>query len=358
MNLSITKKILFGFLIICMLAVMGNLTMLMKFGNLDTAMQSMSESQTVLLTVNRMEENLRRQKKLVQDFSEMSDSASYNRFVESAHMFNELIAFFRFQSFAADNEIRGNLNKLVSDYNDFVTRFTSVVFTPAEDRKPLKLKEMRLILEKVDRNLENLKNLLETRVDDKVKEAARATRLMSRIVFISLFLICGFTVLFCAWVARSFVGPFRRLLLGTREIGQGNFDTVIDVGDADEEIQELVDAFQEMSRKLKKYRDNLIETERLNAVNLIATSVSHEVNNPLMIISGTAEYVRTVKSGTDDDLKEKMKTIVDEVQRISIITRKLARIKQMILEDYHLEENRNATQSGLLDINKSAKDER
>jgi signal transduction histidine kinase len=128
------------------------------------------------------------------------------------------------------------------------------------------------------------------------------------------------------------------------------------VSKADEEVIELIEAVQEMARQLKKYRDNLIETERLKAVNLLATGVSHEVNNPLMIISGTAEYMRTVKGSKDEELREKMGTIIDEVQRISGITKKLTRIKQIILDDYSLKSQSQTGDRRMVNIEGSAED--
>jgi len=74
-----------------------------------------------------------------------------------------------------------------------------------------------------------------------------------------------------------------------------------------------------------------------------------------MIISGNAEYVRTVKAGGDPELGEKMADILKEVERISEITKKLSQIKQILVEDYTLSSSKEWGAGRLIDIDGSAK---
>jgi C4-dicarboxylate-specific signal transduction histidine kinase len=353
-NISITHKILIGFIIVTFLGILSNLFTLLKFGNISLSTQEISAIQDAALLANGIEENLKLEQQLIQDYYDHPDSSTYNGYVRATQSFNEQMAAFRFKAFWADNPILSALNKIVTEHNDLLTHFSSAVFTPALLKKAALRKQINILCTRVDRNLYELKKLLNDRVNDNVREMNDACSFLNKMILFLLFFTGLISIIFCLWIVRSFIGPFRKLLWNIRLIGQGQFDQTVEVSSSDEEIQALIEAFQNMQKQLKKYRDHLIETERLNAVNLLATSVSHEVNNPLMIISGTAEYIRTVKSGADEEIKEKMETIVGEVQRISSITRKLTRIKQIILEDYSMKDNTRTDLGSLVNIESSA----
>jgi C4-dicarboxylate-specific signal transduction histidine kinase len=355
MNISITYKILIGFIVVSFLGMLSNLFALIKFGNIELSTREISEIQEVVLVVNAMEENLKVERQSIQDYYEIQDSTVYNMFVRTTQAFNEQVAAFRFKAYWADDPLRTTLNKVIVAQNDLVSKFNSVVFAPAALSRTSVHKEITVLAIRMDRGIYELAGLLRQRVDDRLQQVNTTGRTFNKMILFLLFLTGCVSILFCGWIARSFVGPFRKLLWNIRLIGQGQFDQTVDIASTDEEIQALIDAFQTMQKQLKKYRDNLIETERLNAVSLLATSVSHEVNNPLMIISGTAEYIRTVKSSADEEIKEKMTSIIDEVQRISSITRKLTRIKQIILEDYTLKDTAQFKAAGLMDIESSSK---
>ncbi len=354
MNISITHKILIGFIVVTFLGILSNLFTLLKFGNVGLSAKEISEIQNVILIVNNLEENMKQERQLSQDYFEMPDSSIYNSFVRTTQAFNDHIATFRFKAYWADTPLQVGLNKIINSENELISNFNSLVFSPAAIKKPGARREMSILSTKVDRGIFELRMLLNQRVDNRIREVNEASNYMNKMILVLLFSTSFISIVFCLWIVRSFIGPFRKLLWNIRLIGLGQFDQAVEVSSSDEEIQALIEAFKNMQKQLKKYRDNLIETERLNAVNLLATSVSHEVNNPLMIISGTAEYIRTVKSGADDEIKDKMETIIDEVQRISQITRKLTRIKQIILEDYSMVEQAKGKQGGLMNIESSA----
>ena len=56
-----------------------------------------------------------------------------------------------------------------------------------------------------------------------------------------------------------------------------------------------------------------------------------------------------------DECKEKMEAITHEIQRISRITKKLGRIKQIILEDYSLKGSADSVASSLVNLDDSGK---
>jgi len=358
MNISFTNKILFSFILVTFLGILGNLFVIIKFGNIELTTKSILEIQTALFTISEMKKNIRLEEKLINYYKGKADTVTYNRFVRTTHSFNRLVKDFRFKTFWADNNIRRAMNRIINNHNDVISKFNSRALRAKYFKTPMFMKVINRKLGTLHKGFSNLISLLNNITENKLTEVDRATRFMDSIVIFLLFFTSFVSIILCVFITKSILVPFRKLLVGIRLIGEGQFDDTIDVARADEEVLELIEAFQEMARQLKKYRDNLIETERLKAVNMLATSVSHEVNNPLMIISGTAEYMRTIKGDKDNELKEKMEAIIDEVQRISSITKKLSRIKQIILDDYSLKSSAQPGDGSLVNIEDSAKEKK
>jgi len=66
----------------------------------------------------------------------------------------------------------------------------------------------------------------------------------------------------------------------------------------------------------------------------IAGTVCHEMNQPLQIIQGYAEYALREKKGLDACAAEALQTISQEVDRITQITQRLQRITSFETRDY------------------------
>jgi len=93
--------------------------------------------------------------------------------------------------------------------------------------------------------------------------------------------------------------PVRDLQEGVSRVASGDFDHRIQVHSSDE-MQELADAFNDMTGRLRDmYRDlarqvnersrQLVRSERLAGVGFLAAGVAHEINNPLASIAFCSE---------------------------------------------------------------------
>src|SRR5206468_4401318 len=93
------------------------------------------------------------------------------------------------------------------------------------------------------------------------------------------------------WVVR----PLRILERGVGGVARGDFSRHIDIRSGDE-IQDLADAFNEMTGRLREMYANLaqqvnersrqlVRSERLAGVGFLAAGVAHEINNPLASIA-------------------------------------------------------------------------
>ncbi len=86
------------------------------------------------------------------------------------------------------------------------------------------------------------------------------------------------------------------------------------VSSLEEKVVDLKEAYKE----LKDSRDRLVKTEKLSAVGEVATSVAHEIRNPLVSIGGFAQTVLG-KMEEGDARRQYLEIIVDEVRRLESI---------------------------------------
>ncbi len=81
-------------------------------------------------------------------------------------------------------------------------------------------------------------------------------------------------------LAERIADPVNRLMRATRRIARGDFDARI-ATTASDELRRLVEAFNMMSSELRRQRDELERTHRLEAWAEMARQVAHEIKNPL-----------------------------------------------------------------------------
>ena len=157
-------------------------------------------------------------------------------------------------------------------------------------------------------------------------------RAKDRLIYSLLLLLAmvGYVAVILKW---KILDPMKCLKHGALEIGRGSLGYQVNVNSRNE-IGELADVFNRMSVQLDQKRNAEMRLKRLEAIEQIVRSVNHEINNPLMIISGNAEYLLAVLEHGDEGLKTKLNHIVSEVRRIFNVTQKLKEIKEPITENY------------------------
>ncbi|MCZ6602105.1 MAG: ATP-binding protein [Planctomycetota bacterium] len=114
-------------------------------------------------------------------------------------------------------------------------------------------------------------------------------------------------------LSRQLTGPIRTLEEGARRLAAGDLETVLEV-ESQDELQVLAAEFNRMARQL-------LQSERLSSIGLLAAGVAHEIRNPLAAISMYAQMME--ERATDLDEKERLKVILEHIDRISEITRGL-----------------------------------
>jgi len=100
-----------------------------------------------------------------------------------------------------------------------------------------------------------------------------------------------------------------------------------------EHLEELV---EERTKKLKDAQDQLVRREKLAILGQLAGGVSHELRNPLGVISNAVYYLKMVQPDADETVKEYLETISEEVNRSTQIVSDLldfSRVKSVEREE-------------------------
>lgn len=149
-----------------------------------------------------------------------------------------------------------------------------------------------------------------------------------------------FSIFFAMLFSRHITNPLKRLQTWAADIGKGDFNLDKKRFPSDE-VGELSEAFYDMANKLKMTQEELATKNRLAAIGEVVASINHEINNPLMIISGNAQFLEmTIDNGVNEDVKARIKAIIEESERISEVTQKLRDIKNPVTEHYTSEGER------------------
>ena len=115
------------------------------------------------------------------------------------------------------------------------------------------------------------------------------------------------------YFVRSIVEPLAGLTEITRVIADGSYGVQIEKK-SDDEIGELTDAINDMSRKIRQAEKTQSE---------FISSVSHELRTPLTAITGWAETIESGEIREAEDLRKGMGIIVSEARRLTNMVEEL-----------------------------------
>ena len=116
-------------------------------------------------------------------------------------------------------------------------------------------------------------------------------------------------------LAKRISHPIQELAGATERIARGDLDHKVEVN-AKDEIKSLVTSFNNMTRDLREYKENLIRAERIAAWRDVARRIAHEIKNPLTPIEiGIYRLSKRLEAAGDDDgtTREILDTILKEV---------------------------------------------
>ncbi len=145
-----------------------------------------------------------------------------------------------------------------------------------------------------------------------------------RNLYVIIFIITIMILLVVSFMAaRAIATPINIIRSGLNIIGSGNLGHKIALNRSDE-IGELVDNFNKMAGDLKKSNEKLLRSEKLAVVGQLASSVAHELRNPLSVMKNAVYYLNMLGTGKDNpDIKENLAIISDEIEGSDKVIRDL-----------------------------------
>jgi signal transduction histidine kinase len=105
------------------------------------------------------------------------------------------------------------------------------------------------------------------------------------------------------WVSARVTRPIEELAAGAREVAAGHWEARVQVRSRDE-VGQLAEAFNEMTRQLAEQRERLVQTERVAAWRELARRLAHELKNPLFPLQLTVENLQRAREQTSEQFDE------------------------------------------------------
>lgn len=151
------------------------------------------------------------------------------------------------------------------------------------------------------------------------------------------FLVAVLLVMTAVWVglsvADTFVDPIRRLINAADDLSQGQWHVHVDEPHMNNDLDDLVRAFNHMTERLRQQQQELIITQRQTAWADIARKIAHEIKNPLTPIQLSAErlkrlYLKQIKD-KPQTFEDCIQTIIRQVEHIEHLVSEFASFARM-----------------------------
>lgn len=152
--------------------------------------------------------------------------------------------------------------------------------------------------------------------------------------FLSIPLLLGDRLIGVMNFGHTRSGAFNRHNLHVLSIAGGQLGVIIERTLYFNKLAETNRQLEEKNRQLNQAQQALLRNERLAAIGEVAVTVNHEINNPLTVIIGNAEFLLQDLAEADTKLRTKVENIVSEARRIAAITRSLRKLDNPVSEDY------------------------
>jgi len=153
---------------------------------------------------------------------------------------------------------------------------------------------------------------------NKVRNTERDTERMIVLLTMVIALLGLIAALGVIWTVR----PLRRLALGVRELGRGDWASrvAVDSPARGDEVSQLAREFNQMAAALQERERRLIFGERLAAVGQLAAQVTHEIRNPLSSVALNVELLADEIESTSPEAHQLLAKITQEIDRLTSIT--------------------------------------
>ena len=121
-------------------------------------------------------------------------------------------------------------------------------------------------------------------------------------------------------IGKNLTNPIKVLVDSTARVAAGGLDEQHEIKTHDE-IGDLAAAFNQMTRDLKKSRDQLIQAERLATAGKMSASFAHEIRNPLSSMRMLAQMLMQKPKMSQEQHQQSLRYILEEIERIDSIVK-------------------------------------
>lgn len=139
-------------------------------------------------------------------------------------------------------------------------------------------------------------------------------------------------VLLSSWAAARVTRPVKELAHAARDVAAGNWDTQVRAHSSDE-LGELADSFNRMTRDLVDQRDRLVQSERVAAWRDLARRLAHELKNPLFPLQLTVEnLVRSREQDPElfeESFRDSATALLSEIANLKNIIARFSEFSKM-----------------------------
>jgi len=155
-------------------------------------------------------------------------------------------------------------------------------------------------------------------------------RIRSASLLVAVLALVAATVV-SSWMATRVTRPVEQLAEAAREVAAGNWQAQVQV-DASDELGEMADAFNRMTRELTEQRERLVQAERVAAWRELARRLAHELKNPLFPLQITVENLLKAREHGeqfDEVFRESSSTLLAEIANLKAIIGRFSEFSRM-----------------------------
>lgn len=139
-------------------------------------------------------------------------------------------------------------------------------------------------------------------------------------------------VVLSGWAATRVTKPVEQLLSAARTVAAGDWSATVEVHSADE-LAELAQSFNYMTRELQQQRERLMQAERVAAWRELARRLAHELKNPLFPLQLTVENLIRARQHSpeqfDETFRESSSTLLAEIGNLKAIVSRFSEFSKM-----------------------------
>ena len=149
---------------------------------------------------------------------------------------------------------------------------------------------------------------------------AIAPRKVGEIQQLYLLIVFMTAALLVYWIYRTVSIPLAKLQKAARNIKEGNLDFEIKA-DADDEIGQLCQDFEEMRLRLKANAEEKVAFDKENKE--LISNISHDLKTPITAIKGYVEGIMDGVADTPEKMDRYIKTIYNKANEMDLLINEL-----------------------------------